>query len=224
MSWGTETKLYRTTEQLRDELPERLAEQGPLVLKQHRGMGGSGVWRVESDGLSSVRVQHAMKESVPERLPLEKFLRRCEPYFAGTGLMVEQPYQSRLSEGMIRAYMSHDEVDGFAHQYPRGCCHPRGRRRLTTSKTFELPTEPAYAALRRCLESEWVPEMQEILGLDTNALPAIWDADFLYGPKTAIGDDTYVLCEINVSSTFAFPEFAMPTVAKAAIERIQERS
>ena len=48
MSWGTETRLYRTTEELRDQLPERLAEHGPLVLKQHRGMGGSGVWRVES--------------------------------------------------------------------------------------------------------------------------------------------------------------------------------
>ena len=107
MSWGTETKLYRTTEELRDQLPERLAEQGRLVLKQHRGMGGSGVWKVESDGLASVRVQHATKESVPERLPLDEFLRRCETYFAGAGLMVEQPYQSRLSEGMIRVYMSH---------------------------------------------------------------------------------------------------------------------
>jgi glutathione synthase/RimK-type ligase-like ATP-grasp enzyme len=88
MSWGTETRLYRTAEELRDELPERLTECGPLVLKQHRGMGGSGVWRVESDGLASVRVQHAAKGSVPERLSLEQFLRRCEPYFAGTGLMV----------------------------------------------------------------------------------------------------------------------------------------
>ena len=224
MSWGAKTKLYRTTEELRAQLPERLAEHGPLVLKQHRGMGGSGVWKVESDGPASVRVQHATKESVPERLPLEEFLRRCEPYFAGTGLMVEQPYQSRLSEGMIRAYLSHDEVVGFAHQYPRGLLPPADAARAPTSKTFEHPTEPAYAALRGCLESEWVPEMQEILGLDTHALPAIWDVDFLYGPKTAIGDDTYVLCEINVSSTFAFPEFAMPTVAQAAIERIQERT
>jgi hypothetical protein len=39
-----------------------------------------------------------------------------------------------------------------------------------------------------------------------------------------MGDDTYVLCEINVSSTFAFPEFAMPTVAKTAIERIKART
>jgi len=31
-------------------------------------------------------------------------------------------------------------------------------------------------------------------------LPIIWDADFLYGPKTPSGDDSYVLCEINVSA------------------------
>ena len=56
----------------------------------------------------------------------------------------------------------------------------------------------------------------------THALPVIWDADFLFGAKTGTGDDTYVLCEINASSTFAFPEFAMPTVAEASIGRIRE--
>jgi hypothetical protein len=43
-------------------------------------------------------------------------------------------------------------------------------------------------------------------------------------PKTTSGDDTYVLCEINASSTFAFPEHAMPTVAQAAIDRIRQRN
>jgi hypothetical protein len=44
---------------------------------------------------------------------LQKFIESCEPYFAGTGLMVEQPFQSRLAEGMIRAYLTHDKVVGF---------------------------------------------------------------------------------------------------------------
>jgi hypothetical protein len=149
------------------------------------------------------------------------FLNRCEPYFAGTRLMVEQPYQPRLSEGMIRAYLTHDQVVGFAHQYPRGLLPPEEASRAPASKTFDLPTEPAYTKLCNGLESEWVPEMQKILGLDTTVLPVIWDADFLFGPNTATGDDTYVLCEINVSSTFAFPEFAMPTVAAAGVERIR---
>ncbi|HEX4526932.1 MAG TPA: Cj0069 family protein [Gaiellaceae bacterium] len=223
MTWSTDTKLYRTAEELRAALPGRLSERGPLVLKQHRGMGGNGVWKVEADGSASVRVQHATRESVPERLTLEEFLTRCDPYFAGTGLMVEQPFQPRLAEGMIRAYMSHDEVVGFAHQYPRGLLPPADAARVPASKTFELASEAAYSDLRTRLESEWVPEMQLILGLDTYSLPVIWDADFLYGPKTKDGDDTYVLCEINVSSTFAFPEHAMPAVAEAAVLRIHER-
>jgi len=31
------------------------------------------------------------------------------------------------------------------------------------------------------------------------------------------------LCEINASSTFAFPDHAMPMVAEAALARITER-
>ena len=223
MSWSSATYLYRTLEQLRAELPARLEGRGPLVLKQHRGMGGVGVWKVELDGPGSVRAQHAAREGVPERLPVAQFLARCEPYFAGTGLMVEQPFQSRLAEGMIRAYLTHDRVVGFAHQYPRGLLSPDDAARAPTSKTFGRATEPRYGALRKRLELNWVPEMLEILRLATNELPVIWDADFLYGPRTGEGEDTYVLCEINVSSTFAFPEHAMPVVADATVQRIGER-
>lgn len=222
MSWGTETRLYRCASELREELPDRLAARGPLVLKQHRGMGGNGVWKVEldPDQKGRVVVQHAAGGGGPERLRLDEFLRRCEPYFAGTGLMVEQPVQPRLDEGMIRAYLTHDRVVGFTHQYPRGLMPP-GADNRPTAKLFEPASEPSYRDLRTRMESEWMPELQEILGIETHSLPVIWDADFLYGPK-ASGRDTYVLCEINASSTFAFPEFAMPTVAHAAINAIQE--
>lgn len=225
LSWSTDTHLYRTAEELREQLPTRLAGAGPLVLKQHRGMGGEGIWKIElvdANG-SQVRVQHAAKNSVPELLEIDEFLRRCEPYFAGAGLMVEQPFQPRLGEGMIRAYLTHDEVVGFTHQYPRGLLPPDASDRPTT-KEFEPASAPAYTELRTRLESEWVPELQRILGIKTDSLPVIWDADFLFGPKTDSGDDTFVLCEINASSTFAFPEHAMPIVAQAAVRRIQERN
>jgi len=55
------------------------------------------------------------------------------------------------------------------------------------------------------MESEWTPQMMQLLDIDAESLPIIWDADFLYGPRTASGEDTYVLCEINVSSVFPFP-------------------
>jgi hypothetical protein len=225
MSWGTDTRFYRSAAELRENLPSRLAEHAPLVLKQNRGMGGNGVWKVEraaSGNDTTLRVQHAVRGSVPEPLSLHEFVERCEPYFAGHGLMVEQPYQARLAEGLIRVYMTHDRVVGFAHQYPRGLLPPADTSTATTAKTFELPSAAAYRPLRNRMESEWVPEMQRLLDLDKHRLPVIWDADFLYGTKTRSGADSYVLCEINASSTFAFPEHAMPTVAKAAIERIRE--
>ena len=41
MSWSTDTRLYHSLPELADALPGRLVG-GPVVLKQHRGMGGGG--------------------------------------------------------------------------------------------------------------------------------------------------------------------------------------
>ena len=220
LGWGTDTRLYRTVDELRAELPRRLARTGPLVLKRYRGMGGNGVWKVELDGAASVLAQHALGAGEPERLSLDDFVRRCEPYFADGGPIVEQPFQPRLAEGMIRAYLVHDRVVGFTRQYPRGLMPP-GADRRPTSKVFEPASAEPYRRLRTLLETAWVPELQALLGLATASLPVIWDADFLFGPRDEAGGDTYVLCEINASSTFAFPEFAMPAVAEAALARIR---
>ena len=43
--------------------------------------------------------------------------------------------------------------------------------------------------------------------------------DFLLGPKDSNGKDTYVLCEINVSSVSPFPESALSEIAKATHAR-----
>ncbi len=73
------------------------------------------------------------------------------------------------------------------------------------------------------MESEWVPQMMQLLGITRDALPIIWDADFLYGPRTAAGEDTYVLCEINVSSVMPIPEQAPTEIARLARERLAAR-
>jgi hypothetical protein len=71
------------------------------------------------------------------------------------------------------------------------------------------------------MHQEWLPKMIATLGIDRDSLPVIWDADFLYGPKTSAGEDTYVLCEINVSAVWPFPPAAAGTVAAAAVARSQ---
>src|SRR5215470_1086999 len=64
MSWGTDTRRYTTLEEFRRELPQCLAEGKPRVLKQYRGNGGIGVWKVEAvDPRGRVRVRHALRGS-----------------------------------------------------------------------------------------------------------------------------------------------------------------
>ena len=74
MSWGSDTYLYASTQELREQLPLRLANGQARVLKQYRGNGGNGVWKVErhrSDpGL--VHVRHALRGSTEEEVPIDK--------------------------------------------------------------------------------------------------------------------------------------------------------
>ena len=179
-------------------------------------MGGDGVWKVELDG-DVLRVEHAGDGSI-ETLSLADLADRC---FAGGGVVVDQPYLERIRDGMIRVYLTHDRVVGFAHQHPRGL-RPAAAGEPPPGKHFYAQADERFARLRALMDVQWVPQLQRLLGLESHTLPVIWDADFLYGPKNADGHDTYVLCEINASSTFAFPEHAMPGVAQAALERIRE--
>jgi hypothetical protein len=66
--------------------------------------------------------------------------------------------------------------------------------------------------------------MQRLVDVDTDSLPLLWDADFLYGAKTPAGADTYVLCEINVSSVYPFPEPVVGKLAEAVAARLTSRT
>jgi hypothetical protein len=84
---------------------------------------------------------------------------------------------------------------------------------------YPASAEP-FQALRIKMETEWTPQMMATLGIDAASLPIIWDGDFLYGPRTASGEDTYVLCEINVSSVFAIPDQAPAEIAHLVAKRL----
>jgi hypothetical protein len=230
LGWGTDTHLYRTPTAFRDQFPPRLRSAGPRVLKQNRGNGGQGVWKVEQvseqGGASGrVRVLHARRGSVPEELPLGDFITRCEAYFTQDGCIVDQPFQPRLPDGMIRCYMGANKVVGFGHQFitalipppPEG---PDSAAAQPGPRIMHGAEAEPFQALRTKMEAEWAPQMMDVLGIDAASLPIIWDADFLYGPRTASGDDTYVLCEINVSSVFAIPDQAPAAIARLVRERL----
>jgi hypothetical protein len=225
LGWGTDTHLYHTPAEFRAAFPSRL-QAGTRVLKQNRGNDGQGVWKVEPlpGGSDTVRVLHAQRGSIPEELPLRDFMVRCEPYFGWGGGIIDQPFQRRLAEGMIRCYMGVDKVVGFGHQLikalipppPEGPDSPAAQ---PGPRIMHGPDAEPFQALRRKMEDEWVPQMMEVLGVGRTRLPIIWDADFLYGPRTGSGEDSYVLCEINVSSCFAIPDEAPTAIARLALDR-----
>jgi hypothetical protein len=70
------------------------------------------------------------------------------------------------------------------------------------------------------MEGDWTPGMARLLDIAPAELPVIWDADFLLGPKTASGEDSYVLCEINVSSVFPLPDEAPDVLAATTLNRL----
>src|SRR5262245_2439200 len=47
IGWRCDTHLYVSMEQMLQQLPARLANGKPRVLKQYRGNGGVGVWKVQ---------------------------------------------------------------------------------------------------------------------------------------------------------------------------------
>lgn len=220
MSWGCDTRLYSSMEAMRAELPVSL-NSGPRVLKQIRGHSGDGIWKLElaaSSPETILRVRHAKRGHVEERMELEAFMELCRPYFAANSAMIDQAYQARLPEGMVRCYIVGDEVAGFGEQRVVAL-HPAQLQ--SGPRLYFPPTRPDFQRLKDKLEREWIGELCQVVGLAPSQLPVLWDADFLYGPKDEAGQDTFVLCEINVSSVYPFPQDALQPLVTSTLARIK---
>jgi len=222
MSWGADTALYRTPDTMRAELPARLAA-GPRVIKRNRGNGGQGVWKVETmaspRNRPTIRVLDATKDA-SEELTLDEFLERCLEYFED-GCVIDQPFQARLSEGVVRCYMAGDRCAGFGHQKVKALVDAPAARTEAGRRLYTSNADPRFQRLRRFMEDEWTPHLISLLDIPRPDLPMIWDADFMLGPPGADGADSYVLGEINVSSVFPMPDEAPAEIARRVADRLR---
>jgi len=229
LGWGTDAYVYDSIDSLYSAFPARLAADGARVLKQNRGNSNQGVWKVELENPAeavgpntSVKVLEARENVEQPGVLLGEFMARWDDYLRAGGRLVDQAFQRRVGDSLVRCYMCGGTVIGFSEQFPR-------------NRTLDDPSLPAFGMardktmhdeaaapfqeLRRCMETEWTPGLQAALGIETRDLPVLWDADFLYGSKNPGGDDTFVLCEINVSCVVPYPLTAVATIACAAKER-----
>ncbi len=237
MGWGCDTRHYPTLTAMQRELPASLATGAPRVLKQARGHSGDGIWKVEladHPGTATntavplqagARVRHAKRGSVETTMSLAAFIAQCEPYFSPGVGMIDQIYQRRLPEGMVRCYLVRDRVAGFGEQlvnalYPAEPGAAANSAPQPGARLYYPATRPDFQRLKDRLEREWLDQLCGMVGLDKAQLPILWDADFLYGEKDADAADTYVLCEINVSSVYPFPDDALNPLVAATLAQI----
>ena len=232
MGWGCDTRFYASLDAMRAELPVSLTADAPRVLKQIRGQSGDGVWQValaERHGeVTYVRIRHAKRGSPEELMSLDAFVAQCRDYFAARGGMIDQAYQPRLTDGMVRCYLVRDRVAGFGEQlvnmlYPPPEGVPEGKAPLPGPRLYFPPTRQDFERLKDNLERQWVDDLCRTMGLEKSQLPVLWDADFLYGPKDVHGADTFVLCEINVSSVYPFPPSAMAPLVADTLTHLKAR-
>jgi hypothetical protein len=227
MAWGGDVRLYASADEMRAGLPGAL-RSGPRVLKQYRGHSGMGVWKVS--GLpdpARVRVRHAPRGNVEHETALADWIDGCAPYFA-EGPMIDQPFQSRIGDGMVRLYLVRDRVAGFGHQavnalVPAAPGAPPEDAPQAGPRLYYPPDLPQFQPLKDLMETRWLPELMRVCDVADDALPMLWDADFMFGPKTPDGADTYVLCEINVSSVYPYPESAKTPLARAIKSELARR-
>ncbi|HEY1926543.1 MAG TPA: Cj0069 family protein [Caulobacteraceae bacterium] len=229
LGWGADTYCYGDVETFRREFPPRLAADRVRVIKQNRGNGSQGVWKVEladpagpvgADSL--VNLVEARGDRAKPGFRLGDFMERSERYLDGEGRIIDQAFQPRVGEGLVRCYMCENRVIGFSEQRPFSQVHgdptqpPFG---MASEKAFSPAEAPRFQRLRRSMEDDWTPGLQGMLDIDARDLPVLWDADFLHGAKTSDGADTYVLCEINISCVIPYPVDAVAVIAEAARQK-----
>ncbi|MDP3760693.1 MAG: Cj0069 family protein [Ramlibacter sp.] len=219
LPFGSDVHRIDSLAQLQADLPQRL-RSGARVLKQHRGNGGNGVWRVEQADAQTrlLRVRHAQRGSEEETMDMAALAQRLAPYFdsANGGHMIDQAWQPRLVEGMVRAYLVEKRVAGFGVQavnalYPGAPGQPPPP---SGPRLYHGPELPQFQRLKCLLETEWVELLRTQVGLRAEQLPLLWDCDFMLGEPDASGD-SYVLCEVNVSSVSPFPPSAIRAIVDA---------
>ncbi|MGH9697049.1 MAG: Cj0069 family protein [Bryobacteraceae bacterium] len=233
LEWGSDCYRIDNLTQLREELSVRLGRARCRVLKQWRGHSGIGVWRVQGppgEGAltpdSIVRIRHAPRGNVERLATFQEMIEVMAPYFSNGGHMIDQDWQPRLTEGMVRCYLVEDRVVGFGLQavnalYPA----PRGsdarEAPVPTPRIYYPADVPDLQSLKQRLQDEWVAALCRTLEISRDRLPLLWDCDFLRGERPAQGRERYVLCEINVSSVAPFPDSAIASLVDSTTVRVQ---
>jgi hypothetical protein len=219
MEWGCDIQLHKNFEDFKESFPPKLKSAGSIVLKQYRGNGGNGVYKVVYDEVDqSVRLTHAIAANTEDHLTLDELFDFLKPFF-NDGFLISQEWNKNTVNGMVRCYVSGTKVCGFGYQEINALYE------LNNSKTgtYFPPSKRYYftercglfSDLRKLMEEKWIHELQTRLSIEDARMPVIWDADFfINNNEDKANTCKYTLCEINVSSVSPFPPSSIPFIVE----------
>ncbi|MFL5789811.1 MAG: Cj0069 family protein [Flavisolibacter sp.] len=228
MDWGGNIQLYTSYNEFEKNFPKSLEQRKVKVLKQYRGNGGNGVFKISHNTTNNeVTITPAQRGAGPTSFSWNDFFNFFKSYFENNGMLIEQEWNANHQNGMVRCYLCGNKVAGFGYQEINALYEintPEGTRMLPPGSRYYFSENCGlFADLKQIMETFWVPKLQDIQSIPTDLLPIIWDADFFINQVNnppAIGK--YSLCEINVSSVSPFPPSAIPFIVKETSRRLAD--
>ena len=224
MDWGGDIEIYTSFENFTSSFPTKLGVSKVRVLKQYRGNGGNGVFKLKEQTDGRVTMIHAIAGSDERTLTWEELFDKFRPFFSNHGLLIDQEWNSNTANGMVRVYICGNKVAGFGYQEINALYELNDEvNNITTppSKRYYFTENCGlFSDLKAIMEERWIPELQEKLDISDSMLPVIWDADFFINSissSTPVGK--YSLCEINVSCVSPFP----PSAIKYIVDEVGSR-
>ena len=214
--FGGDIHLYHSLEDFLERFVKEAS--GTRILKQYRGNGGDGVFKIDASN-NKIVVTHAQGGETQTLSSKDELIKMFAPYFLGNGMLIDQPWNPNIINGMVRCYLCGNKVSGFGYQeinalYPG----KKPGKRFYFSEDCGL-----FQDLRQVMEDRWIKIIQTKAGVSDEMLPIIWDADFFINSVNSKNvNEKYSLCEINVSCVSPFPESSIPYIAMQLESKIAE--
>jgi len=221
--FGGDINLYNSFEEFKKHFLKEVT--GERILKQYRGNGGDGVYKVDATYLKNEKVilTHAKSGNEEMSMTLEDLFLQFESYFNDGGMLIDQKWNPNIINGMVRCYLSGSRVTGFGYQ-EINALYPiiNGIYKKPSQRFYYTEDCGLFRDLKEIMENKWVSQLQKLTGLSNEELPVIWDADFFINKiNSENAGEKYSLCEINASCVSPFPESSIPYIVDTIKERIK---
>jgi hypothetical protein len=226
MDWGGDTKMYTSYQDFLSRFYTSLKTSGKRVVKQYRGNGGNGVYKIVYKSANEVKLIHAIEGSVERNLPFTDFYNEFKPFFLNDGLLIDQEWNKNIVNGMVRCYLTGAKVAGFGFQEINALYETDDKTHIPPGKRYYFTENCGlFSDLKDIMQNEWVPQLQKKLSIAESMMPIIWDADFFINkPNSRKANKKYTLCEINVSCVSPFPPSAIKFIVDEVKTKIKNKT